>query len=237
MKMLSPSDRKQLMLALKEVSFNKGDTIIKQGDPGDNFYILDKGVCDISVEGKGSVLKAKKGIAFGELALLHNAPRAATVVAEEPVTAWALDIFSFKSILMAKADNDAEMQMKTLDGIEFLKILAREDKQTLCTSMKEKVYKAGRMIICEGDEGNSFYIITDGEVKCTKAASGSSEVSRRLTGGDFFGELALLSADKRQATVTATMDTTVLMIDRSAFERVLGSLGTIVEAAKAQGRL
>ena len=43
MKMLSPSDRKQLMLALKEVSFNKGDTIIKQGDPGDNFYILDKG--------------------------------------------------------------------------------------------------------------------------------------------------------------------------------------------------
>ena len=43
MKMLSPSDRKQLMQALKEVSFKPGDTIIKQGDPGDNFYILDKG--------------------------------------------------------------------------------------------------------------------------------------------------------------------------------------------------
>lgn len=43
MKMLSPSDRKQLMLALKEVTFNAGDKIIKQGDAGDNFYILDQG--------------------------------------------------------------------------------------------------------------------------------------------------------------------------------------------------
>ena len=46
MKMLSPSDRKQLMLALKEVTFNAGDKIIKQGDPGDNFYILDQGARD-----------------------------------------------------------------------------------------------------------------------------------------------------------------------------------------------
>ena len=43
MKMLSPSDRKQLMLALKEVTFNAGDKIIKQGDAGDNFYVLDQG--------------------------------------------------------------------------------------------------------------------------------------------------------------------------------------------------
>ena len=61
------------------MSFAKGDFIIKQGDKGDNFYILDEGECDISVEGKGSVMTATKGIAFGELALLHNAPRAATV--------------------------------------------------------------------------------------------------------------------------------------------------------------
>ena len=43
MKMLSPSDRKQLMQALKEVTFSSGDNIIKQGDAGDNFYILDQG--------------------------------------------------------------------------------------------------------------------------------------------------------------------------------------------------
>jgi hypothetical protein len=60
---------------------------------------------------------------------------------------------------MGKANNDADMQMKTLEGIDLLKGLSKEDKQTLCTSMREKVYKAGRMILCEGDEGNTFYII------------------------------------------------------------------------------
>merc|ERR1719337_317460 len=77
--------------------------IIKQGDKGDNFYILDEGECDISIEGKGVVMTATKGIAFGELALLHNAPRAATVVAEEAVEAFELDETSFKMILMGKS--------------------------------------------------------------------------------------------------------------------------------------
>ena len=93
MKALPPSDRQQLMLALKEVSFADGEKIIVQGDSGakaDKFYILDKGTCDISVNGKGTVMKAQKGVAFGELALLHGAPRAATVTAEGPVRATLL---------------------------------------------------------------------------------------------------------------------------------------------------
>merc|ERR1711957_474666 len=110
------------------------------------------------------------------LALLHNASRAATVTAEEHVTAWALDILSFKSILMGKANNDADLQMKTLDGIDLLKGLSKEDKQTVCTSMREKVYKSGRMIICEGDEGNTFYIIADGEVKLSRSTFPSTSL-------------------------------------------------------------
>ena len=93
MKALPPSDRQELMLALKEVSFADGEKIIVQGDSGakaDKFYILDKGTCDISVNGKGTVMKAQKGVAFGELALLHGAPRAATVTAEGPVRATPL---------------------------------------------------------------------------------------------------------------------------------------------------
>ena len=101
--------------------------------------------------------------------------------------------------------------------------------------LTKKEYKEKRTIICEGDEGNTFYIITAGEVKCTKAGS-SAEVSRRLKKGDFFGELALLSSDKRQATVTATQDTTVLMIERAAFERVLGTLSALKEMAAGQDR-
>ena len=68
----------------------------------------------------------------------------------------------------------------------------------------------------------------DGEANVSKAASGATPVST-LKAGDFFGELALMGADKRQATVTAAADTTVLMVDRAAFERVLGSLGGLLK--------
>ena len=83
------------------------------------------------------------------------------------------------------------------------------------------------------DEGNSFFIIRDGEVKCTK---GGAKVSARLGKGDFFGELALLSSDKRAATVTATKATTVLSLKRDEFTRLLGPLKDLISETAAASR-
>ena len=66
----------------------------------------------------------------------------------------------------------------------------------------------------QGDAGDNFYLIRSGEVKCTKVGS-ADEVSRRLKKGDFFGELALLSTDKRAATVSSVEKTTVHSRDYS----------------------
>jgi len=77
-----------LVKAMQKVKFAPGDVIIKQGDEGDRFYVLESGTCDITVKGKGSVMKASRGVAFGELALLFNQPRAATVTAESDVVVW-----------------------------------------------------------------------------------------------------------------------------------------------------
>jgi len=230
MKNLTPSDREQLMKAFKPVEFAQGDAIIKQGDKSANmdFYVLASGVCDISVEGKGTVMKATKGIAFGELALLHNAPRAATVTAEEKVTAFALDMISFKMILMGKSQQDSSDYMGFLNSMPMLGKLDEGSKQTIAGALKEMEYPEGKNIIDEGDQGDMFYIIRDGEVKCTK---GGKEVSVRLKRGNFFGELALLSSQKRAATVTTTKPTTVLCLGRAEFTRMLGPLSDEIAAA------
>merc|ERR1712087_414785 len=178
---------------------------------GDNFYILEDGECDVTVNGVGSVMKAKKGNAFGELALLHNAPRAATVTSETTVAAWKLDMLSFKAILMGKSQQDHSDYMNFLNAVDLLKGMSEDEKKTLAGALKEEVCAAGKAVICEGD------------VKCTKVGE-KDEVSRRLKRGDFFGELALKSADKRAATVTCVTDTTLLKVDRATFERMLGSL-------------
>jgi len=237
MKSLAPSDREALMLAFQKVDFASGTKIIQQGERSENmnFYILNSGECDIDVAGKGVVMTAKKGVAFGELALLHNAPRAATVTANEgeAVTAWALDAISFKMILMGKSQTDLSEYEDFLKAIDLLKGLSNDAKREMASCLKEIEFPPEANIICENEDGNMFYIIRDGEVKCTKAGV-EEEVSRRLIRGDFFGELALLSSDKRKATVTAVKPTTVLTLKREEFERLLGPLkDTILETSTA----
>jgi len=223
MKNLSPSDREQLMHAFAEENFSAGQDIIKQGDSGDKFYILCSGTCDISITGKGSVMKATKGVSFGELALLHDAPRAATVTAEEDVKAFSIDELTFKMILMGKAVKDTETYIAFLQKVPILANVSPEDIQSLSGALTEVEYPESKNIICEGDEGDKFYIIREGEVKCTKVGV-AEEVSKRLGAGDFFGELALLKDDKRAATVTAVKPTKVLAIKRAEFTRMLGDL-------------
>ena len=223
MKSLAPSDREQLMHAFQPKSYDAGTAIITQGAEGDEFYVLASGKCDITVAGKGSVMKATAGVAFGELALLHNAPRAATVTAEEPVKVWCLDEISFKMILMGKSQQDHSTYTGFLSKVPILSHLKEEERQEMAGVLKEQEFQAGVNIICEGDEGHTFYIIREGEVKCTKVGH-AEEVSKRLKEGDFFGELALLKDDKRAATVTAVVATKVLTLNRGEFARLLGKL-------------
>lgn len=76
----------------------RGDVIIKQGDPGDFFYVVSSGKADIFVNGT-KVYETGAGKSFGELALLYDAPRAATIVAStDEVRTWAVDRITFKQV-------------------------------------------------------------------------------------------------------------------------------------------
>jgi cAMP-dependent protein kinase regulator len=72
-----------------------GDTIIRQGDAGDNFYCVDYGEYDVMV-GTTKVAEAVNGGSFGELALMYGSPRAATVTARTDGGLWALDRAAFR---------------------------------------------------------------------------------------------------------------------------------------------
>ena len=99
---VKPSVLNNLAHQLKKVTYSMGDTIIKQGDVGDLFYMIDYGSVAVSVQ-KGSktqtVARLNPGQFFGELALLNNEPRAATVVATENTCLFYLSKKEFLSVL------------------------------------------------------------------------------------------------------------------------------------------
>ena len=85
---------------MREVAVRAGDNIIKQGDEGDNFYVVDTGRFEVYV-GDKKVTEVGPGGGFGELSLLYGQPRAATVTAATDAIVWSVDRLTFRRIVMA----------------------------------------------------------------------------------------------------------------------------------------
>lgn len=96
-----------VVAAMREVHFQPGDIVIQQGDVGDDFYVVDSGTFTVFLKQKGNVpvMTYEKGGTFGELSLMYNSPRAATVRCEKAGVLWALDRRTFRAILMER-NND-----------------------------------------------------------------------------------------------------------------------------------
>ncbi|KAL4171879.1 hypothetical protein KRP22_007055 [Phytophthora ramorum] len=220
-----PEDTLQVLVdAMKYVAVDAGVDVVTQGDVGgDRFFILDSGVCDVRVHERvvGEVCATSPRNFFGELALLYDSPRAATVRARTSVECWSLDRVTFKRVLMATTMQQRALYLDFLGQVPIFSTLSSYEKMTVADALRVQFVEAEDTILTEGSRGDDFYIIADGEVKCTR---GGEEVSARLGAGDFFGELALIHDDVRQATVTAMRKSKLLVLDRATFKRLLGPM-------------
>lgn len=236
--MLRALDQDQKDLIVKAFSGplvkKPAEDVIVQGDIGDLFYLLESGTIDVYIK-KGSeeskkVHTYKPCDSFGELAIMYNAPRAATCRVATEAKLWALDRVSFKAIVVAAAMQKRETYRSFLQKVPILSSLTEMEVMTLADSLAEEKFTDGEIICNQGDEGNYFYIVKDGVAVCSQAdAKGEEKVVASLTEGNYFGEIALLTAKPRQATVKAKGNLAVLSLDRATFTRVLGSMDEIMK--------
>ena len=95
----------------------EGDKIISEGDRGDSLYIVAEGDFDCFkfIDGEDKYLKTYvKGDAFGELALMYNAPRAATIISKGSGKMYALDRITFSQIVKAAAVRKRELYQNVM---------------------------------------------------------------------------------------------------------------------------
>ena len=225
---LEEEQRRIVMDAMFEKQVKKGDTVIKQGDEGDYFYVVETGIYEIwkSMDG-GPEKKLDKEIkgeaSFGELALMYNAPRAATIKAAEDGILWALDRVSFRMILMESTSSKRRMYESFLEEVPFLMSMEPYERQKIADALESLAYKDGEVVIKQGDKGEDFFIIESGRAKVTRVNDdGVVETVNELKRGEYFGELALLTNKPRQATVIAVGELKCAVLNRGAFDRLLG---------------
>jgi len=213
--------------AFFKVEKKEGDAIIKQGDMGDNFYVIDAGVVNVfKQEGDKPETKVNSlgpGDSFGELAIMYNAPRAATCKASGNVKLWALDRLTFKTVIMQAAISKRSQYKEFLQRVKILQQLDEYEILTISDCLVERTYADGDVIVKQGEPGNTFYIIKEGTAVCSqKDNKGVEKEVAVLKGGEYFGEIALLTKGPRRASVTARGDLTLLSLDQKTFNRVMG---------------
>lgn len=242
----------------------EGRELITEGDlTADYFYVVQEGSFEVIVSddiddqdadgvepgNSAEALSAPKvtsrpvgeltrGGSFGELALLYLVPRAATVKAKQKSSVWVIDRTNFKNILMKVSDKKIAEYVRHLDHVTILESLLQEEKKALAQALVEMHFTKSEIIVKQGEAGNTFYILYDGEVIVTKDDVEQVRLTA-TTGGkaQFFGERALLNNEARAATVTVSSETAkALALDRDSFNMLLGPLEDIIKQSQSQGR-
>jgi len=225
-KALEPEQMQDVLDAMFETVVNAGDYVIRQGDDGDNFYVIDSGRYGVLVNVNGEQKKVHtfegKG-SFGELALLYNMPRSASVVAETEGSLWAMDRSSFRRIVLKSAFKKRKMYEELLENVPILKSLEHYERSNLADALMSKTFKDGTCIIRQGDQADGMFFLEKGVIRVTIInPNGEEEELGEHQKGKYFGELALIENQPRSANVYAKGDVKVAFLERESFERLLG---------------
>ncbi|KAI0210715.1 cAMP-dependent protein kinase regulatory subunit [Lamellibrachia satsuma] len=227
---LDDNERSDIFDAMFPVHRHGGEVIIQQGDEGDNFYVLDQGEVDIYVNNE-FVSRIGEGGSFGELALIHGTPRAATVKANTDVKLWGIDRDSYRRILMGSTIRKRKMYEEFLSKVSILENLDKWERLTISDSLETVHFEDGQEIVRQGEPGEDFFIITEGSASVLQQRAENEEPMEvgKLGPSDYFGEIALLLDRPRAATVIARGPLKCVKLDRARFERLLGPCSDILK--------
>lgn len=191
-KNLDEEQYQDVVNAMSEKRVVAGQTVIEQGGVGDYFYVVESGTFDCYIsKGDGPPTKVtsyEAGGSFGELALMYNAPRAATIVATSDAVLWALDRVTFRTILMENTSRKRRMYEAFLEEVPLLKSLEPYERHKIADALESVYFENGQAVVTEGDVGDRFYIIESGSAGVYRTAPDGTQQEVNVLGkGNYFG--------------------------------------------------
>jgi CRP-like cAMP-binding protein len=237
---LPPDAFAKMLAAVKLERLGQGASIIREGEPGDAFYMLARGTARVTrraggggtaVTPESDVLLATlgEGSIVGEMALVSGAPRAATVSVVDDA-----DVLVFGRDALGAVARELEVVGQALERFTrdrliqnllathpIFKPFDRAQRVQLAGRFSAHDAPAGTVIIRQGDVGRGLFLLLSGQVEVTREEAGQRVVLATLNSGDVFGEISLIEQSTTTATVTAVRNSTVLFLSRELFERLV----------------
>lgn len=129
----------------------------------------------------------------------------------------------------ADAEKRTTEKEAALEKVDFLAVIAPAQRHELAARATTRLFSPGEVIVRQGDESAELFIILRGDVVIVLENDHTSTEVARLSQGQFFGEMALVTGERRKATVKAGSEAELLVIGHAAFQEVLKKNPTVIE--------
>jgi cGMP-dependent protein kinase 1 len=210
-KHLTPQKISEMILETKLYKYNSKETVFTQGDPSAKFYIIESGTVKVRINHHTKNV-LKKGRCFGELGLIHNTPRTATIKTAEVTLLWVISQEVFSSAVSFVSALFYAQTQSFFSNLEITKGFDPEFINQLLSKTAYHEYNDSDIIIKQDDPGDILYLIQTGTVKCYI----NNTFFRILSAGEIFGEQALIYNIPRTCTITSIGKVVLLSFGREA---------------------
>jgi CRP-like cAMP-binding protein/Fe-S-cluster-containing hydrogenase component 2 len=207
--------------------FAPGERIIREGSFGNSFFVLTRGAVSVTLGPEARRLATlEKGSFFGEMTLISGLPRNASVVAQEPcqvveVPRRAFELWMKKPGPFRSTMDQTYIERGLANHLQTIPDFADIDPHIIHELVKKvrlRIFSKDEIVVKEGDDADSFYLIRDGYVRVVKAMSGGEQRTvAYLKDGSYFGETGLLHAERRNATIIAMGKVEVIQVMKEDF--------------------
>ena len=237
--LLAPLTDPQLMdlaSSMRIENVRKGKMVIREGDLGKAFYVIISGYFEVKKNGENMPLATlTRGDYFGELALLRNDRRSASVVSQSDDSKIAI---MTRQAFEKKIGNLFDLRhawfKNSLKKVAIFSNLNEDEHEALFHELTDITFEKEDMIIKQGERSDSMFILESGEVDIFREENSEKVHLTTLFAGSYFGELGLISeSDVRKATAIASKKSSVLVISKRTFEKRFGSLQNILKREAA----
>ncbi|MCF6336941.1 MAG: cyclic nucleotide-binding domain-containing protein [Gammaproteobacteria bacterium] len=231
---LSPDMLAELSDKSRVTQVVTGATIFKQGERDHRTLYLVAGKLELT-DASGKTTKLVANSKQARQPLDSISPHTVTAVAKTPVSLLNIDTDLLEMLLnwggkqqsyevssLAVEEEDTDWMSRFLQSKVFLKLRA-ENIQTMMMRMEEIKVRANTVVINQDDDDDNYYIIAKGKAKVARRVAPGAPLMKLaiLTPGTGFGEEALISNGKRNASVTMMEDGTLMRLSKEDFISLL----------------
>ncbi|HEX8437294.1 cyclic nucleotide-binding domain-containing protein [Archangium sp.] len=224
-------------------AFQPGETIVTEGAPGSSMFAVVEGRVEVVRQLEGGKSRAVaamgEGEFFGEMALLSEGPRLASVVAAERTVVLELTRAQVERLVQRhpsvgealQAFHQERLLANVLRSNPLLASLSPPQREALARAFQPVSVPAGQTLLVQGQQGEALYLLLRGRCQVQhQHPDGHASAHPVLREGDVFGELSLLLGLPVTATVRSETPCTLLRLDRASCERHILSQPGVREA-------